>query len=499
MTLLARTPSLAAVLTLMTMLSGCAVGPDFQSPAAPKTDTQGGQPLPQQTESAPGPGGHAQRFVPGREVAARWWAAFGSPELNDLVAGALQASPDIQAAEAALRAARETAAAQRGAFWPSADVSLNTTRQKATEPDADPTVYTLHTAQVTVSYAPDVFGGSRRQAEVLAAQTQVQRFQREAVYMTLTANVVNTAIEEASVRAQIAATREIIGLAGRLLDVMRRQQQAGQLGGADVAAQEAALAQVQATLPPLEQRLAEQRNRLTVLAGRLPGDPVAQRFELASLTLPTELPVSLPSSVVRQRPDVRAAEAQWHAASAQIGVATAARLPSLTLTATMGSSAGTLSRLWRSGNGVWSVGGGLLQPVFRGGALLHEQRAAEAAYDQAAAQYRSTVLSAFQNTADVLQAIVSGAETLRAASAAETASRKSLAMARRQQELGATSQAELVLAQQTHQQAALARVQAQAARYANTVALYQALGGGWQAADVAPSPEMKTVDRRAIP
>jgi NodT family efflux transporter outer membrane factor (OMF) lipoprotein len=459
---------------LLATTAGCAVGPDFHRPDAPAAQSFVAGELPAQTASAPGLAGLAQRFAPGQQVQAQWWQAFGSPALDELVAAALQANPDLKAAEAALRAARETVAAQRGAFWPSVDANVNSTRQKTPGPlagplvDSEVTLYTLHTAQLSIGYVPDVFGGNRRQVEALSAEADVQRFKREAVYMALVSNVVNTAIQEASLRAQIATTRDLIDLASRLLDITRRQHRAGQVGGADVAAQEAALAQAQASLPPLEKQLAEQRNQLAVLAGRLPSEQVAQRFELASLTLPLQLPVSLPSLLVEQRPDVRAAEAQLHVASAQIGVATAARLPNLTLTATLGSSALDVSQLFRSGSGFWSVGGDLLQPIFRGGALMHQQRAAEATYDQAAAQYRSTVLTAFQNTADTLQAIVSDAETLRAASSAEVAAQKSLAMARRQRELGAATQAELILAQQT-----------------NTVALYLALGGWWQEPEAA--------------
>ncbi|QHG86484.1 efflux transporter outer membrane subunit [Xanthomonas cucurbitae] len=481
-----RTVRCTTLALLLATTAGCAVGPDFQRPATPVTHSYVAGTLPEQTASVSGLASEAQRFAHGQEVQTQWWKAFGSPELDALVAAALQANPDLKAAEAALRAARETAAAQRGAFWPSVDAGVNATRQQTPGPlagplvDANVTLYTLHTAQLSIGYVPDVFGGNRRQAEALSAEVDVQRFQREAVYMTLVSNVVNAAIEEASLRAQIAATHDLIGLATRLLDMSRREQQAGQIGGADVAAQEAALAQAQAALPPLEKRLAGQHNQLAVLAGRLPSEQATQHFELASLSLPSELPVSLPSRLVEQRPDIRAAEAQLHAASAQIGVATAARLPNLTLTATLGSSALNVSQLFRSGSGLWSVGEDLLQPIFQGGTLMHQQRAAEATYDQAAAQYRSTVLTAFQNSADALQAIVSDADTLRAASASDAAAKKSLAMARRQHALGATTQAEVILAQQTCQQTALTFVQAQASRYTNTVALYVALGGWWQ-------------------
>lgn len=501
MNTLARYTMLA---TLTAAMGGCAVGPDFQRPAAPTVHSYAAAELPAQTASAPGLGGEAQRFAPGQEVAAQWWKAFGSPALDELVASALQANPDLKAAEAALRAAREAATAQRGAFWPSVDANVNSTRQKIAATLASPaesgdTFYTLHTAQLSISYVPDVFGGTRRQVEALSAGVDVQRFQREAVYMTLVSNVVNTAIEEASLRAQIDATRGLIDLASQLLDITRRQRLAGHLGAADVAAQEAALAQAQASLPPLEKQLAAQRNKLAMLAGRLPSEQLAQHFELASLTLPVELPLSLPSRLVEQRPDVRAAQAQLHAASAQIGVATAARLPSLTLTAALGSSALSLPQLLRSGGGFWSVGGDLLQPIFRGGTLLHQQRAAEAAYEQAAEQYRSTVLTAFQNTADTLQAIVSDSETLRATSHAEAAARRSLSIVRRQRELGGAAQADVLLAQQTYQGAALALVQAQAARYTNTVALYQALGGWWQTGNDAPPLAQQSTTQTGAP
>lgn len=490
-------PCLALCALLAT--GGCTVGPDFQRPADPATATYGAQPLPAQTDSAPGPAGLAQRFSPGQQVSSQWWRAFGSPPLDDLVAAALQANPDLQAAQAALRAAHETVAAQRGAYWPSVDIGLNSTRQQVSSTlagplaDSDTTLYTLRTAQLSVGYVPDVFGANRRQVEALTAAVDVRTFEREAVYQTLVASVVSTAFEQASLQAQLAATHQLVGLAGRLLDITRRQHRVGQASGADIAAQEAALAQAQAALPPLQRQLSEQTNRLAVLLGRLPSEmqqtPMTP-LDLAGLTLPQELPLSLPSRLVEQRPDVRAALAQWQAASAQVGVAVAARLPSITLSASLGSSALDVSQLLRSG-GFWSVGANLAQPVFRGGALLHQQRAAEAAYAQAEAQYRSTVLTAFQNTADTLQAIVSGAQALRAASAAEAAAQKSLVMALRQRALGAATQADLILAEQACQQASLARVQAQAGRYTNTVALYQALGGWWSASvptAALPSP-----------
>jgi NodT family efflux transporter outer membrane factor (OMF) lipoprotein len=430
-------------------------------------------------------GGAAQRFIEGPDVPARWWTTFGSDALNQLVTAALAASPDLQAAEAALRVAQENAAAQRGAYAPAVDLHLTPTRQQVSDPLASPTasganLYTLHTAQLSISYVPDVFGGVRRQAEAAGAQADVAQYQRDAARLALTANVVAAAIAEASLHAQLDTMHALIDGARKQLDAVRRQKQAGQVGAADVAAQEAALAQVETALPPLEKQWSQQRNLLSVLAGRLPGDGGLPDLAFDSLQLPEQLPLSVPARLVERRPDIRAAEAQLHAASAQIGVARAARLPNIALTGSLGSSALSTGTLFKSGTGFWSIGADLVQPIFHGGALMHQQRAAEAAYGQAAAQYRSVVLTAFQNVADTLHAIETDARALQAALAAEQAAGRSLAIARKQWQLGAAAYPAVLQAELAYRQAVVALVQARAARYADTVALFQALGGGWE-------------------
>ncbi|MQY52086.1 efflux transporter outer membrane subunit [Rhodocyclus gracilis] len=475
-----------AVLTAA--LAGCAVGPDFPTPPAPAVTRYTAEALPAATAEAPTLGGVAQRWAEGAEIPLRWWTCFGSPELNTLVDAAVQANPDLEAAEAALRGAQENVLAQQGAYFPSVDAHLMPSRQRIAAPLASPassgaTYYTLHTGQLSIGYAPDVFGANRRQVESLQAQAEAQRFQREAVYLTLTTNIVVAAIQESSLRAQIAATHTLIEAAARQLDLVRRQQVLGQLGAADVSAQEAVLAQARASLPPLELQLAQQRDLLSVLAGRSPAAGIRQRFELAALSLPQDLPVSLPSRLVEQRPDIRAAQAQWHAASAQIGVAKAARLPSFTLTATLGGAAETLGQMLKTGAGFWSAGADIAQPLFRGGALAHRERAAQAAYEQAAAQYRSTVLSAFQEVADTLHAIDADARRVQAVAAAENAASRSLRIAQRQWQVGAVGYPAVLMAQQAHAQSVIALVQAQAARFTDTAALYQALGGDWQQRD----------------
>ena len=476
--------SLTALFTALVLMIGCAVGPDFQRPSAPAVDRYTPQPLPAQTVSAEVEGGEAQRFVQDMDIPGQWWMLFHSKSLNDLIEQALKANPDMKVAQAALRVAWENVYAQRGAFFPSIEANFNPTRQMISSELSSPlangnNTFSLHTAQVTVSYVPDVFGGTRRQVESLKAQADSQRFQLEATYLTLTSNIVAAAIQEAAFESQIAATKRIIDIQAQSLELLQHQYELGQIASGDVVAQEATLAQVQATLPPLEKQLAQQRDLLTRLAGRFPSETLAGEFELSSLQLPKELPVSLPSKLVAQRPDVRAAEEQLHAASAEIGVSIANRLPNITLSANAGSSTTEINQLFTSGTGFWALAANLTQPIFQGGTLLHKQRAAEAAYEQASDQYRSVVLTAFQNVADTLQAIESDAKALKATVAAERAAAKSLTIVRRQLELGDVSYLALLTAEQTYQQAMVNLVQALANRYTDTAALFQALGGGW--------------------
>ena len=474
----------AAMFLSVVLAAGCAVGPDFKTPDAPKVSGYTQQLLPDKTVSAPVQGGEPQRWVRDMDISGQWWTLFQSKPLNDLIEHALKANPDVDGAQAALRVAWENVYAQRGALLPSVDAEYNASRQRVAGTLSSPlsngtNIFNLHTLQVNVAYTLDVFGGTRRQVESLAAQADSQRFQVEATYLTLTSNVVASAVQEAGLRGQIAATKHIIDIQTHSLDLLRRQFALGQVAKADVVAQEATLAQTRATLPPLEKQLAQQRDLLARLVGSFPSETPSQEFELASLHLPEDLPVSLPSRLVEQRPDVRSAEGQLHAASADIGAAIANRLPNITLSANAGESAASIASLFTPGTGFWTLAGGVAQPVFHGGTLLHKQRAAEAAYDQALAQYRGTVLTAFQNVADSLHAVQSDADALAAAVAAEQAASTSLEIARRQLELGDISYLSLLNAEQTYQQASINLVQALANRYADTAALFAALGGGW--------------------
>jgi len=466
-------------------LSACAVGPNFHAPAAPSVTRFTPAPLPGSTiASSSEPSQTAQQFVTGLDVAGRWWSLYRSPALDALVERALHDNPDLKAADAALRAARETYYAQRGVLAPTIGGDYNGSRQKVSAVLAPPLasnadLFTLHTAQLNISYTPDVFGGLGRQVETARAQAEAQRFQTEATYSTLISNLVVAAIQEALVRDQIAATKAVIRTNAAMLDVMRHQFSLGEIARNDVTTQEAALAQAEQSLPPLERQRGQALDMIAALTGRYPeqGDETVVQF--SSLELPRQLPVSVPSKFVEQRPDIRAAEASLHAASAQVGVAVANRLPNITLTASAGGAASELGQLFSRGNYAWAFGADIAQPIFQGRALLHKQRAAEAAYAQAQEQYRSSVLAAFQNVADALQALDADARALASAAASERDTQVSRNSARRKFAEGEVNNLAVLSAEQAVELAQLTRLQSQAARYTDTAALFQALGGGW--------------------
>jgi NodT family efflux transporter outer membrane factor (OMF) lipoprotein len=471
-----------AILAAALLLASCAVGPDFKKPAAPAGAGYAPEKL-AATAATDIHGGAAQHFDVGHDIPGQWWALFHSTALNALVEDALRHNPDLVAAQASLREAHENTLATEGGFYPSVSASFQHERERFNGAGfGNPKSHgylSLNTGEVTVGYSPDVFGGTRRQVEASEAAETYQRFQLEAAYLTLTSNVVAAAVQEASLRAQVAATQDIVKAENDQLDLLNQQFKLGAVARSAVLQQAATLAQEKATLPPLDKQLAQQRDRIAALAGRFPNQPPGQTFELASLTLPQDLPVSLPSRLVEQRPDVQAAEATLHQASAEIGVATANMLPQFPLSGDIGTEATTLGGMFASGTGIWALAAGVTQPLFRGGTLLHEKRAAEDAYDVAAAQYRSTVLSAFQNVADTLRALQSDASALQASDTAERSAAESLSLAQDQYRLGAVSYLTLLNAETTYQQTRIALVQAQAARYADTAALFQALGGGW--------------------
>jgi NodT family efflux transporter outer membrane factor (OMF) lipoprotein len=429
-------------------------------------------------------GGEPQHFVSGGDIPGEWWTLYHSKPLNDLIELSLSNSPTIKAAQAALKVAKENVLAQKGAYFPTISGMFSAARQKTSEeiapvPNSGALYFSLYTPQVSVSYVPDVFGLNRRTVESLTAQEEQARFALVASHITLSANLVAAAIQEASLRAQIDVTRQLVDINSNMLQTLRRQFAVGYVGRLDVATQESQLAQVAATLPPLLKQLAQQRDLLAALSGRFPGQGPAEEFELSSMRLPQELPVSLPSQLVAQRPDVRQAEETLHAASAQVGIAVANRLPTITLSADAGTMALEAAKIFSNGNGFWTLAGSVTQPIFQGGALLHKERAARAAYTQAAEEYRSTVLTAFQNVADTLHGLQQDANGLNAAATARDAAKVALDLAQAQFQTGYAGYLSLLSAEQTYLQASLSLVQAEANRYADTAALFQALGGGW--------------------
>ncbi len=491
--------------TLAAMTCGCAVGPRWRTPQAPADAGYAPAPLPETSASAPVHGGEAQHLIAGRDIPFEWWELFQSPALNSLIEKAFKANPTIAAAQASLRQAQELVYAQQGFFYPSVGTMLQAERHKVSgntnasstigvqgngvnllpaledpfhEPHNLPSYYTFYTAELTVGFVPDVLGGNRRQVESLAAQKDAQRFALEATYITLASNVVAAAIQEASVRTQIQATREIIAADQKSLQILRDQFKLGFAMRIDVAAQEAALAQIETTLPPLQKQLEQTRDLIRALVGDLPNGP-DEPFELDALQLPPELPVTLPSKLIEQRPDVKAAEAQLHAANAQVGVAVAAMLPQFSISGEYGGNATQITQMFSAGGPFWSLYGNVSQPIFQGGTLLHQERAAKQALKQAAAQYQSTVITAYQNVADTLHVSLSDAEALAADVEAEASAKVTYDLTRHQAEIGYVDTLTLLSAETAYQQTLLTRVQAQATRYGDTVSLFQALGGGW--------------------
>ncbi|MBB2155674.1 efflux transporter outer membrane subunit [Gluconacetobacter diazotrophicus] len=485
----------AGLLAGLPVLGGCSVGPDFRHPAAPSTHfAQAGRPA--HTDSTADADGMAQTFNPGQDIPGQWWTLFHSPALDRLVRHALDHSPTLEAASLALRVAQENRSAAVGALFPSISASFNPARFKTSRvyspvPNNNSWLYTVHTAQLNISYQPDIWGGIRRGIESSSAQRDALRYQLEAAYLTLTGEVVQAAVGYASLRAQIDAVKDLTAAQQRILDSSIRQQALGQLADADVAMQRAQLAQDQAMLVPLQQQLQQQHDHIAALTGDMPDDPTPD-FTLDAFTLPQDLPVSLPVRLIDQRPDIKVAEANWHAACAQVGVAVANRLPNIQLSAQPGVAAATIAQLFTPGYGQWMLAGMLSQPLFQGGQLLHEERAARAAYKESAAQYRAAVVTAVQDVTDSLNAVRADASALAANADAEKAAARSLGITHARLGLGDVSQVALLTAQQTELQARLALVQARAARLSDTAGLFQALGGGWWNRQDIPSGKKRS-------
>jgi NodT family efflux transporter outer membrane factor (OMF) lipoprotein len=466
-----------------TLLAGCAMGPEFRRPAARATDHYTADGQPEATVAAAGEAGAAQRFVSGVELPSRWWESFQCEALNALVADALAHGPTARQARARLREAQEDLAAQNGAtLHPAVDAQLGATREKVDPaafgiPNIPPApAFNLYNAQVNVSYTLDLLGANRRMLEGVRAQTEYQAYETEAAELTLAANVVAAAIRQADLAAQVDYTQQMIAAQSRQLAISEERYGAGGIALEDLDVQRSQLEQLRATLPMLAAQRREIDHLLAVYTGQAPAAAAIPRFHLSDLHLPTDVPLTLPSELVRRRPDVRASEALWHEASANVGVATANLFPHLTLSGYAGSERSQASQLV-DGTNVWSVGASLLQPIFHGGELHAKKRSAIAAYDAAAEGYEETVLESLQQVADSLRVLEADALTLKSRSLAAEQSAASHAIAHQRFDVGGISEFSLLDAQRQDLQTGLDRSHAEAQRFADTAALMHALNG----------------------
>jgi NodT family efflux transporter outer membrane factor (OMF) lipoprotein len=473
---------LICVLILAVLVAGCAVGPDFKRPETTDMTAYTTTPLPGRTTATPTALGESQRFVEGGRVNPQWWQELGSAKLNALIEEALQASPTLAAAQATLRQAQELYAARAGStLYPQVDANLSAQRQRANPSSlgqtGDSREFSLYNAGVGVRYTLDLAGGNRRALEALAARIDYQRYQLEGAQLTLAGNIVTTVVTRAGLAMQIQVTEGILRSEEEQLALTRERARLGQAAPDDVFALETQAEQTRAGIPVLRNRLQQNEHLLAVLAGRAPGAGVLPSFSLEEFTLPADLPLVVPSELVRVRPDIQAAEALLHAANAEYGVAISKLYPQLNLSADLGSQALTTGALFGSGSAIWSLVGQLTQPLFNPG-LPAEKRAALASFDAAAANYRNVVLESLRNVADVLRALDNDAQRLAALSAASDAAQNFLESMQRRYALGAGSYFELLIAQQQLQQTRINLIEAQAQRLVDSAAFYQAMGGG---------------------
>jgi NodT family efflux transporter outer membrane factor (OMF) lipoprotein len=476
------------VVTLLWQVS-CTLGPDFVRPKPPEVEhyTRGAEPV----TTIPADG-QAQHFEQGAKIAADWWRLFNSSKLDALITDALANNPSLQAAQASLRQSQEELRAGYGVFYPQLDAGFAAARQKFSPArfggSSSSSIFNLYTLTSTISYALDVFGGERRAVESLQAQADFQLYIVLGTYLTLSGNIVDAIIAQAAYREEIEATEEIVSVQKEQTRITEIQAQAGTVPYSDVLSLRSQLAATEATLPPLRQKLSQTEHLLATLAGHLPAEWTPPQVDLADLTLPADLPVTLPSELVRQRPDILAAEAQLHSASADIGVATAALFPSFTLNGTYGLNNNNFSDLFKNASSFWSLGGNLIAPLFHGGTLSARRRAAIEGYNQSLANYRQTVLSSFAQVADTLRALEHDAEALQAQSQSLSSAEEALRLIQANYEAGIVSYVQVLIADYQYHQARMGYLQALAQRFQDTVALFVALGGGWSNPARGPVP-----------
>jgi NodT family efflux transporter outer membrane factor (OMF) lipoprotein len=476
---------LLCIFAVCFLLTGCAAGPDFKEPDLSSQAKLTANPLLTPLASVPNlVGGGSQIYVDQLKLPADWWTLFQSSDLNRIVDAALHKNPNLQAADAALRSAQATARAQTGVYFPTVGINASGLRQQVSpayfgQSSGEPNIYSLYNTNISVGYKVDLFGGSRRQVENAKALAEYQQFQLEATYLSLTTNVVSAAIRESAQREQLEATQTILQSQQNLAKLINQQFAIGTVSKIDTSSQNTLVANSQSQLYSFDKNLSVTRNMLIAYIGSYPGSADLPQFRLANLHLPNEIPKVIPTDLVRQRPDIRAAEAALRASNAQVGVATANLLPQLNLTAAYGSQALTTAALFGPGTAMWNLGAGIFQPLFQGGSLRAQRDAAKAAYEQAAANYESTVVNAFQEVANALKALETSANTLASAASAEKNAGVNLNLVTQQYKLGSTNYLAVLNSQTQYQQAKINLIQAQADRYTSTAALYAAIGGGW--------------------
>lgn len=465
-----------AAAVLWMALAGCAVGPDYRQPEPP---AHSGYTSSEVVLLAAGAVDAQQRLALGRSVTEQWWQLFGSRELDQTLALALSGNPTLEVARATLAQAQQAVLAARGPFFPQVDLGASASRERITA-DSSTAVSTLFSIGPVVSYGPDLFGRTRRLVEQQTALAEFQRYELGAAYLTVTGNVVTQALAIASLRDQMRAAEEIIAFDRHNLELVQIGAEAGKVAKTDVLSAQSQLAADQALLPPLRQQLAAARHALALLVGKAPAEWNPPDFELAALTLPLDLPVTVPSDLVRSRPDILAAESQLHAASAAIGVATASLYPSLALSASWNRQAGTAGGLFDASVTTSSIAADLLAPIFRGGTLQAQRQAAVEAFTAQLSSYRQTVLQAFVQVADVLRALQHDAELLAAEQNALDLAQSSLSLIQDSYAAGRATLLQVLDAQRLFQQARLGYVRARAQRYQDTAQLFSAMGGGRQ-------------------
>ena len=467
---------------LLGLLAGCAAGPDFKQPAAPDVMSYTVVPLSAQTATAPTSLGNAQNFITGAGVSAQWWHGLHSTKLDALIEQAFQASPTLAKAKATLRQAQEIYSAKAGStLYPQADAGLSAQRLRVS-PSAlgqtgEPREFSLYNASIGVRYQLDLSGGNRRVLEALAARAEYQRYELESARLTLAANIITTAITQAKLAGQFQSTEAILRAMDEQLRITQERVRLGQAATYELLALKTEVEQTRVGIPVLRKLHQQNEHLLAVLSGQAPGTAVLPRFTMEEFTLPSELPVTLPSELVRRRPDIQAAEALLQAANAEYGVALAKLYPQINISASLGSQALTTTALFGGHSAVWSLVGQLTQPLFNPG-LPAEKRAALAAFDAAAANYQFVVLESLRNVADVLCAVENDALSLAALAAADAAAQGSLASVEIQYKLGVNSYVQLLIAQKQAQQTRINLIAAQAQRLVDSVALYQSMGGG---------------------